>query len=180
MMKKTKIVLLFVVAIAMLAFSACGGGTTTPTPTPTPEPTPDPGYELPITLPEEIDPDEEFGDYDIFVNGVGLPGVHPLTLEDEIFPSHVPLVPVAEALGAFVATARDEVLLEGIIGPIFFTVGSEDFLVDGQTVTLFHPSIEEDGVIYVPILFFRDVFGVGTAFFEGNQAIIADEESDMQ
>ena len=105
--------------------------------------------------------------YPIIVNGVGITDSFQTVGEDEIFPTHVPLVAVAEAFDVEVEWDEDtdEVMLEGLNGEITFTVGSAVFEVDGRRVTLGQPSVEIDDTIYVPTLFFRDVFGAGSAYF---------------
>jgi len=145
-------------------------------------------YERAVTGPETIGDDWE-GDTDvdpwycIVIDGEGLVGAHAIFLDDEVdFQTHVELVPVAEHLGAEVEWNHDtnEVTLEGRIGSISFIVGSNDFVVNGETITLFHPAVDFYGSLYVPVLFFRDVFGMPTAYsFEG-RIYIGSEESDMQ
>ena len=72
------------------------------------------------------------------------------------------------------------VMLDGWMGDIVFEVNSDSFYVSATEISLFQPAVEIDGEVYVPILFFRDVFGVGTAFFEGGTAIINDGFGDME
>jgi len=145
-------------------------------------------YERAVTGPLPIDglyDDDSFegmAHYDIVIDGEGLVGAHALFMDEEIdFQTHVELVPVAEALDSYVTWNQEtnEVTMEGRIGSISFTVGSNDFTVNGETVTLHHPSVDFYGTLYVPILFFRDVFGMPSAFsFEG-RIYINSVEDDM-
>jgi len=147
-------------------------------------------YERAVTGPEFVElPDGwEYGvqgfepHYDIVVEGEGLVGAHVIFVgEDAIFPTHLELAPVAEALGAAVEWNRDTnmVTLEGLNGGISFVAGSYDFTVDGETVTLLQPSVNFYGTIYVPILFFRDVFGMASAYSQEGRFFISRVESDM-
>jgi len=190
-MKKFKKALPFALATVMLLLGACG--TTTNTNDYPPAADNPPNYEQPVTLPEDIDIDDDIDvDYDtdvdadyvwptIFVNGEGLPGVGHRIVGDDIFPTHVPLFPIAAALGVEVYTEDMypmNVILEGLNGRIFFTIGSEEFSVDGETVTLNLPALEIDNEIYVPIPFFRDVFG-GSAFSSAGEVHISADGEDM-
>ena len=146
-------------------------------------------YEMPVTGPEMIElPDDwVFEDVDphycIVIDGEGLVGPLALFLDEDMdFQTHVELAPVAEFLGSEVEWNQEtgEVTMEGRIGQISFMVGSNEFTVDGQTVTLHHEAVDFYGSLYVPVLFFRDVFGMGAAYsFEGRIYINTDED-DMQ
>jgi len=184
-MKKMKVVLILVLAIAVLALGACNSGNNGYEDPVTPPDTTDPGYEdpgydEPITLPGDIDPDDvhELTGVEILVNGTPLVGVSALIIDDEIWPTHVPLAEVANALGVTVYGAGEEIGLEGLNGMINFIIGSEDFEVNGETVTLWHSSVRHNGEVYVPIAFFRDVFG-GGAFVDGGMVVISSEADDM-
>jgi len=127
---------------------------------------------------EIVDPPQYIYD-NIIINGHPLVGVnHRIVGDDNIFPTHVPLVPVAEALGSGVNWDRadNSITMDGINGPIAFPVGSDSFVSGGTIVTLGQPSVEIDGVVYVPILFFRDVFGMRNAMFYGGHVVIDDSE----
>jgi len=95
------------------------------------------------------------------------------------WPTHIPLIPVAEALGSEVNwnTNTRRVTLEGLNGEISFIVGSNDFEVDGETFTMNQSSEEIDGELYVPILFFRNIFGAGSAIFSGGIVEINTEDA---
>jgi len=145
-------------------------------------------YEMPVTGPEMIDlPDGwSYDDVDphycIVVDGEGLVGPMAIFLDPDVdFQTHVELNPVAEFLGSEVHWDQEtgDVTLEGKNGSISFVVGSNAFTVDGQTVTLNHDSVDFYGTVYVPVLFFRDVFGMGSAYsFEGH-IYINTEADDM-
>jgi len=145
-------------------------------------------YEMPVTGPAfvELPDDWEFEDvepwYCIVVDGEGLVGPLALFMDEEMdFQTHVELAPVAEHLGAYVNWDQDTniVTLEGRIGSISFEVGSYDFIVDGETVALYHSSVDFYGTVFVPVLFFRDVFGMPAAYaFEG-RIYISSTEVDM-
>ena len=175
-MKKMKVVLILILAVALLALSACGNGGGNEG---------DNGYQdpvtLPETLPEELGPDDvhELTEVEIIVNGMPLTGVSALTADGDIWPTHVPLPEVAYAMGVTVTGAGEEIALEGLYGPIWFIVGSNDFTVNDEVVTLAWPSIREGGTVYVPITFFREVFGAG-AFVDGGTVVINSETNDMQ
>jgi len=199
-MKKNKKTLIALLCAALFLFtlSACAD---TPEPAnvepdpPEIEDTDPPEYETPISLPETLDP-EDLDDpddwyiphYDIVVNGVGLPGVSAIIVgEDEIWATHVPLVAVLEALdladSAQVSWNHEtgEVTMEGLYGPISFTLGADGFTVNDQTIPLFHHAVEyeRDNNIYVPTLFFRDVFGLGSAYSQSGQIFINSDGGDM-
>ncbi|MCL2361724.1 MAG: copper amine oxidase N-terminal domain-containing protein [Defluviitaleaceae bacterium] len=145
-------------------------------------------YEMPTTGPEMIDlPDDwVFEDVDshycIVIDGEGLVGPLAIFMNPDVdFQTHVELMPVVEFLGSPAEWNQEtgEVTLEGRNGSISFIVGSNDFNVDGQNVTLHNGSVDFYGTVYVPILFFRDVFGMGSAYsFEG-RIYINTEADDM-
>ena len=148
-------------------------------------------YERAVTGPEFIDLPDDWDDgmedwsphYDIVVDGEGLVGAHVIfAVEDAIFPTHLELVPVAEFLGSEVEWNRDtnEVTLEGLNGSISFMVGSDDFTVNGETVNLHLSSVDFYGTLYVPVLFFRDVFGMASAYSLEGRFYISSLASDMQ
>jgi hypothetical protein len=117
------------------------------------------------------DPDIDWSVYPVIIDGIGLE-INPITVGDSIFPTHLPLGPVAAMLGSAATIDADTVRLDGLAGPIRFIVGSADFVVDGTTVTLEAPAIIVDGTLYVPISFFRTVFGAGAAYFAGGHVYI--------
>jgi len=172
-MKKFK-VLSLVFILAMLGLSACSDEETAGDSN-------DSNYERPVTLPDTIDPEDEedwyidWTNYDIIVNGVGVTNANHRIFDDGYFPTHIPLMPVVVALG-FDGVIYDgnpkAVSLEGINGAISFVVGSYDFTLNDEVITLFHPSVEYNGDIYVPIPFFRAVFGAGNAGWMGGYTYI--------
>jgi len=149
-MKRNKIAVIFVLAILMLVLAACGSAEDTPT--------------------ASNQSSGSHGEVDW--------SIHPIIIDNEIgvaanwhtaagsdFPTHIPLLPVAYALGTAVTINDSSVTLEGRNGTITFTVGAVHFNVDGRNVELWQPSLLVDGEIYVPIPFFRDVFGMGSAMW---------------
>ncbi|MCL2828864.1 MAG: copper amine oxidase N-terminal domain-containing protein [Oscillospiraceae bacterium] len=186
MLNFKKISLLLLTLLLVLSFAACADTESVPPPTPEPTPTPieepdyeedeeeDNGYEL---------PDIDWGEYAVIVDGVGVPGASLETVGDSIFPTHVSLLAVAErgfGLDVFWNVQTDEVFFPGLNGNIHFFGGSADFDVDGETITLNQESLRIGDEIYVPILFFRDVFGAGSAYFSGGIVSINTEGGDME
>ena len=116
---------------------------------------------------------------EVFVNGVAVPGAFPVSidLENPHAPTHVVLMEVLNVLGAPVNVVDGVVTIEGLRGTITFEIGSEDYVVNGEVVTLDNlPSFVVDGTIYVPIRFFRDVFGMNNAYFSGGTVSINNDE----
>jgi len=134
-------------------------------------------YERPVTGPEfvELPDDWDFEEVDpwycVVIDGVGLVGPHALFMDENMdHQTHVELIPVAEFFGAEVEwnQATGEVTLEGLNGSISFIVGSHDFTVNGEVITLYHGSEDFYGMLVVPVLFFSDVFGMASSYsFEG-------------
>ena len=154
-------------------------------------------FERVVTLPQDIDPgmlegiDEyivwedapendgapplEFADNQgMFINGIQVD----FTWRQEWDSFLVPVRATAEELGASVTWNYDtrEVSIEGRKGLITFRPGSADFTVDGDVVTLNQPSMLIGNTTYVPILFFRDVFGMNNAYMHAGEAHIDNEE----
>ena len=124
--------------------------------------------------------------YPIIINNAVGVEADLYTMEGSDFPTHVPLFPVAFALGVDEIETQDTdppvIELDGLKGGISFVVGSEEFSVGGETVTLLdlHASMAIRGEIYVPISFFRDVFGMGSALWmSGHVHIDAFAAEDM-
>ena len=137
----------------------------------------------PVVNGEYNDQGIDWSVYDVIIDGrIGVQNAEGIALgEDDIlgWPTHIPLIPVAEALGATVEWDADsgEVTLEGLNGEISFTVGTDEFQTDGREVRLNQPSQVVDGNLYVPILFFRDVFGAASAMFAGGIIEINTEDA---
>ena len=154
-------------------------------------------FERVVTLPQDIDPgilegiDEyivwedaeedaetpplEFaGNQGMFINGVQMD----FTWRQEGESFLVPVRATAEELGANVTWNDDtrEVSIEGRNGLITFRPGSADFRVNGEVITLNQPSMLIGNATYVPILFFRDVFGMNNAYMHAGEAHIDNEE----
>jgi len=122
----------------------------------------------------------------IIDNGIGI-DAELYTADDYIYPTHVPMIPVLEifygALEGMVVRQSDPpiVSLNGWNGPISFTGDSGEFTVDGETIILpsGHGAITVNGEIYVPILFFSEVFGLGNAFWSSGHVHIFTEYVEM-
>ncbi|MCL2852086.1 MAG: copper amine oxidase N-terminal domain-containing protein [Defluviitaleaceae bacterium] len=153
-------------------------------------------FERVVVLPQDIDPgmleqideyivwehaeesaDEPFAfasNNGMFINGARVDFTWQ-QVEDSFL---VPVRATAEELGASVSWNYDtrEVTVEGMNGTIIFPVGSADFAVNGVVVSLAHPSMLIGDTTYVPILFFRDVFGMNNAYMHAGEAHIDNEE----
>ncbi|MCL1844200.1 MAG: copper amine oxidase N-terminal domain-containing protein [Defluviitaleaceae bacterium] len=141
-----------------------------------------------------IEIDWSFGDYEetdwsgydivITMDGVsfGVPGANHATVGDSIFPNYVPLRAITEILG-FVpewnAETR-EITVDGLRGEITFRVDMPYYAVvsptgAASTYTLDPPIIIND-ITYVPVRFFRDVFGFNNAWWTGGNISLDNEE----
>ncbi|MCL2374898.1 MAG: copper amine oxidase N-terminal domain-containing protein [Treponema sp.] len=123
--------------------------------------------------PETAAPSNEAGPYAIYVNGEGVEDSHfqvltrdgelvdPEETDEALTPTHVPLIIVSQALNAAASwmESEGEVTMEGLDGEIRFEVGSDEFIVAGDIVSLDYPSTVIEGVLYVPLDFFTEVFG---------------------
>ncbi|MCL2367818.1 MAG: copper amine oxidase N-terminal domain-containing protein [Oscillospiraceae bacterium] len=189
MIKFKKLSLLLLALLLVLSFVAC---TSSPPPAePIDTPPEEPPYEEngddDYILPEPPIGDLEDGDvdwslYPVIIDGVGVPGSSfEMIGEDAIFPTHVGLMSLERVLGVdvFWNLETGYVSFQGLNGFINFVVGSADFEVDGETITLDQESVRIGDELYVPISFFRDVFGAGSAYFSGGHVIIDMEGEDM-
>ena len=181
-MKKIKKLSILVLALAMLALSACtpnnggpgnqgennGNGTEGP------------GYPNGENNGNTENGEIDWSLYPIIIDGKVGVTAEPFIPEGEYFPTHIPLVPVAQALNTTVNWNQDtgEVSLTGLKGAISFVVGYELFDVDGETVALLLPSMQIGDEIYVPITFFRNVFGMGSAFWASGHVHLYTEGVD--
>jgi len=150
-----------------------------------------------IFINESIFFDESFTEYAdddwthhftiIIDNGIGI-DAELYTADDYIFPTHVPMIPVLElfygALDNMVIHQSDPAIvsLNGWNGQISFTIDSDEFTVNGETITLpsGHGAIMVNEEIYVPILFFSEVFGLGNAFWSCGHVHIFSEYVEME
>ena len=170
---KTKAVLALILVAAMLALSAC-----TPELLPAAPDYPSPG------ITEETDPYTPEDDFDfpqpsVFVNGELLPGAFTMSLdlENPYFPTHIALMAVLYALDTPVTWRENQVIVEGPSGTITINQGSYEYIVNGETITLPGlPAVAVHGTVYVPIRFFRDVFGMNNAYFSGGEVHINNDE----
>ena len=91
----------------------------------------------------------------------------------------VPLQPIAEALGY-------EIFQLDVLPPIIsvgnasFTIGSTEVRIDRNPTFefLLAPYVNDDGVIFVPLNFFRDALGKTIYIFEGQ--VVVETDSDMR
>ena len=154
-------------------------------------------------IPHIIDDDHDaevlltdWSDCEIVVNDRGIPNVSFLTIGTNNVPTHVPLLQTARELGESIffenlhgdgsgiftqeefeeaGRLEHKFTLNGRNGHISFSYPTEDFYVDGETVTISGlPTIFVDGSLYVPIQFFTDVFGVGNAYHSNGIVFIYD------
>jgi len=145
-------------------------------------------------LNDDFDPSDEW--LAIYVDGEGIPGSYFLILDSDgeivdpsesdeyLFATHVPLFLVAQTLGATVAWIEDsnEVTMDGLNGDITFNTGASEFMVDDESVSLTEPSAVIDGVLYVPLMFFRDVYGAASVTVQSGEVHInvhAADNDDM-
>jgi hypothetical protein len=85
--------------------------------------------------------------------------------DDDIWPTHVSLRPVADHLGETLAwdEAARTVTMSGPYGPITITIGVDGAVIIGSRT-------------YVPISFFREVYGFRNAFFHAGNVFINNDE----
>jgi len=181
-MKKCKMLLVLILAAVVLAASACSRDTAPDEAEPPydQDHEPGPGYAADITendqgQQQDDDYDFDWTGYNIIIDGEIGVAANWHTAYGEDFPTHIPLLPVAEALRVDVVVSDDEaqtVVMQGLTGVITFTVGSQEFDVDGNVVELWQPSILVDDNLYVPIAFFRDVYGMGNAAWIGGHVYL--------
>ena len=135
--------------------------------------TTDPSGE-PQTTADPFEPPDEW--FAIYLDGEGIEGSYFLILDSDgeivdpgesdehMFATHAPLFLVAQALGATVAWVEDngEVTMDGLNGEITFEAGTNNFTVDDESLSLAESSVVIDGTLYVPLMFFRDVYGANS------------------
>ncbi|MCL2353356.1 MAG: copper amine oxidase N-terminal domain-containing protein [Defluviitaleaceae bacterium] len=63
---------------------------------------------------------------------------------------------------------------------IAFSINSKYFVVGGETITLDHPALLINETTYVPLNFFREVFGVNNAYIHEGQVTINNDDYVMQ
>ena len=130
-------------------------------------------FETVVHIPGFVD--GEGFDGGVVVNGELLPGAFTMG-DDPAFPIYVPLMHILAALNAPVNVHRPIVTVEGLLGTITFELDSYDFDVDGEIVTLRYSAFEIDGTIFVPIPFFREVFGMNNAYVMNGTVFINNDE----
>jgi len=179
-----KVTLLLLALLVALAFAACTPDSPADEPIEEPpyEENGDDGYILPVPPIGELPDDIDWSRYPVIVDGVGVSDASfEMVGDDEIFPTHVSLMPLESVLGVdvFWNMQTNEVSFQGLNGFISFVVGSADFTLDGEVITLEQESLRIDDEIYLPLAFFRDVFGAGSAYFSGGHVYIHTEGGDM-
>ena len=143
--------------------------------------------------PYENEPTEQTP-YQVMLDGVAVAGASLATIGSAMYPTHIKLQPVAEALEISFEWDRQtqQVSLTGQGGDITFAIDAETFYVDGNPITLpyiYHAQDETittartpvviNNELYVPELFFRDVFGLGSVYFYYGNMTINTEANDM-
>jgi len=135
-----KILSVTIILLLALALVACGtaysNGETTTTQ---------------ITTQAATEPEIDFGNLSmVWVDDQNVPGAE-LIRDEDYFPTHVTLFPVLGVLGIAFAVNDGVVTTQDLSGnDITFAVGENDtFMLYGNT--------------YVPVSFFRDIFGAGSA-----------------
>ena len=126
-----------------------------------------------VAICDEID----WSVYPVIVNNEGVPGARYATVGDNIFPTHVSLRAVTEFLG-FVPEWNAElraVTVDSPRGTIAIRINSGEYTVNGETYNL-DPAVIIDDYTFVPLAFFRIVFGFNNAYFEGGHVQINDNE----
>ena len=172
--KKTKAAIALLSAV-MLLFSACGNAVP-----PVEQNIPEQGAGSAANTDESAAGEPDYlTPPTVLVNGVPVPDAFPMSidLEHPYMPTHVVLMAVLRVLEAPVTSLGGVVTVEGPGGTITFEINSEDYTVNGEVITLDGlPSFMVNGTVYVPIRFFRDVFGMNNAYFEGGTVQINNEE----
>lgn len=92
----------------------------------------------------------------------------PFTTEDGII--MVPVRAISEKLGLEVEWHND---IRGVtVGDIAFVIGTDSYTVDGTVITLGTAPVLKNGSTFVPMNFFKDVVGAGSAYFFEAQVVI--------
>ena len=147
------------------------------------EPTPAPPVDEPIAEPvppieEDLDEEDliviEVPDGDITVNGRVIPGTILETFDGSNQPTHASLWVLGSAMEWDVYWQFDtgDVSFMGVDGFIHFIVGSKDYKVGDTVITLDRESVRVDDEVYVPIEFFKDVFGADRVEFSNGHLYI--------
>ena len=141
---------------------------------------------------QETFPEIEIIFPEIVVNGVPITDEWAIVVGDSIFPTHVPLRPVLEALGTEPSWNSEtrEVTLTNLNGDVVsfqidlpgFRVGDEEiilrhsYMIEDLAITVAQTAVIVDDRTFVPIQFFRIVFGMNNAYFEGGTVFIDNDE----
>ncbi|MCL2446970.1 MAG: copper amine oxidase N-terminal domain-containing protein [Oscillospiraceae bacterium] len=163
-----KILSIGIIVLLALALVACGSPAySTEEPTTTTQAT---------TTEPEIDHDILFN---VWVDGQNVPNSSVLR-DEEYFTTHVSLLPVLAMLDLAVDMEDGVVTMTGLDGrSITFTIGSNEFDVNGETVQLDAESLRpDDDGIYVPVAFFRTVFGAASVSVMTGEVYISTHATD--
>jgi len=116
-------------------------------------------------------------DAQIVVNGVELTETKAAVSADSdiMWPTHVPLRAVVEALG-YEVVWHPEFGAVAIGERVSFNPGFREFLLDGYVVELEAHSVIVDGVTFVPFSFFRELMGMNNAYFSSGQIVVNNDE----
>ena len=118
----------------------------------------------------------------ILINGEVLEGAdwEQIVSEEHTF-IYVPVRAVAEALGATVTWDYDNYAVSIQTGDntISFGINSTEFTLNGEVLSIENPpqpALLINERTYVPLRFFRDVFGMNNAYMHAGQVVIDNEE----
>ncbi|MCL1935598.1 MAG: copper amine oxidase N-terminal domain-containing protein [Defluviitaleaceae bacterium] len=132
--------------------------------------------EVPSISDIETEPEVDWSNYPIIVDSVGLTDSF-VEMNGTIY---VPLRSVSVALGAEVIWNSNDNSIQ-IIGSgdsfsAFVYLNENLFTRDAEQIELSHPAELVNGTTYVPLSFFREVFGMNNAYFEGGHVHINNDE----
>ena len=99
---------------------------------------------------EEPELSTDYTQYSIIVDGIEITADF-YTAEGEAYPTHVSLWPITQALGATASWDRDTgfMFMDGLNGAILMQMGSNDFDVNGETISLSHPGVFNSAAILI-------------------------------
>lgn len=123
--------------------------------------------------PAEVEPiiEEDWSDFPVILNNQGVAGgdVYDADGGELGWPTHVALRPILEHLGIEPVWNGDtaQVSFEGFLGEVIITINSAEFMVGGEAISQPSAAIIVNDRTFVPIRFWRDVFGFANAYFEG-------------
>jgi len=106
----------------------------------------------------------------VVVNGEGVQNAN-----HRNFPTHVSLQPVISALGLEPHIVNEDtgaIEITGSRGNVSFIIGSDVFYLNGQAVILGSPAMQVGSMIYVPVSFFAEIFGIDNVYYDQGQILI--------